>query len=128
MKKSATAIIPSSTKTNNNESEIESKDDIKDKSHDSAVRGTSESSSESDDDDENIEPGKNLAKILRSVSKASTGQDDTKMLKNLVSVGRSAQHARAGQSSEENENLSSKDLLSSIANSAVARRRNLKER
>lgn len=122
LKKSATTVIPSGTK------EPETTDEIKDKSHDSVIRATSESSSESEDDDEeNIEPGKNLAKILRSVSKAST-QDDTKMLKSLVSAGRSAQNARGGQSSEESENLSSKDLFSSIANSAVARRRNLKER
>lgn len=111
--------------TTASETEVETKDDVKDKSHDSAIRATSESSSESDDDDD-VEPGKNLAKILRSVSKASTGQDDTKMLKSLVNAGRSAQNAR--QSGEESEGVSSKDLMSSIANSAVARRRNLKER
>lgn len=109
------------------ETEQDKYDDVKDKSIDSLIRATSESSSDSDDD-ANIEPGKNLAKILRSVSKASSGQDDTKMMKNLMNVGRSAQHARAGQSSEESENLSQKDLLSSIANAAAASRKNQKER
>uniref|UniRef100_A0A336MFW0 CSON014288 protein n=1 Tax=Culicoides sonorensis TaxID=179676 RepID=A0A336MFW0_CULSO len=127
LKKSATTVIP---RNNTSKVESDSKDNSfdKDKSHDSAIRDTSGSeSSESEEDEKDIEPGKNLAKILRSVSKASTGPDDGgKLLKNLVSVGKSAQHARTGHGDQKTD--MGKDLLSAIANSAVARRKNLKER
>lgn len=117
---------------------------------DSAIQATSssstESESESDDDDDGVEPGKNLAKILRSVSKASTGDhhhhphhgdDNTKeLLKSLSAAGKMAQSSRsrgdkaaAVADNKVDAPLGSGNvLLSAITNSAVARRRKFNER
>jgi hypothetical protein len=95
--------------------------------------------SSSESEDEHVDPGKNLAKLLRNVSKGDqlpgnvrdeTNSKKTTLLKNLVNLDKTKTDDRKMLSTSEGESSGGggcKEISSTIKNSAIARRRKFNE-